>query len=80
MLRRPRPRSSGRNIRAPIAARNDGKAPTFGRALNSVPHSDSNLARTREMATNRLVSASTNLVDANFSGNPARFYRASNWR
>ena len=32
------------------------------------------------ISTNRLVSTSTNLVDPGFSGHPARFYGASNWR
>jgi hypothetical protein len=39
-----------------------------------------NLIHWTPIATNRLVSASTNLVDASFTGHPARFYRASNWR
>lgn len=39
-----------------------------------------NLIHWTPIATNRLVSASTNLMDASFGGHSARFYRASNWR
>jgi hypothetical protein len=39
-----------------------------------------NLIHWTPISTNRLVAASTNLLDASFSGHPARFYRAGNWR
>jgi len=39
-----------------------------------------NLIDWTPITTNRLVSTSTNLVDASFGGHPTRFYRASNWR
>jgi hypothetical protein len=39
-----------------------------------------NLIHWTPIATNRLVSTSTNLVESGFSGHDARFYRASNWR
>lgn len=38
-----------------------------------------NLVDWSPLATNRLKSVSTNLIDSSFNGQPARFYRASNW-
>jgi len=38
-----------------------------------------NLIHWTAISTNRLITASTNLVDASFSGHPSRFYRAGNW-
>ena len=45
-----------------------------------ITEASTNLILWSPIATNRLVSASTNLVDSSFSGHPTRFYRASNWR
>jgi hypothetical protein len=38
-----------------------------------------NLIHWIAISTNRLVTASINLVDADFNGLPVRFYRAGNW-
>jgi len=45
-----------------------------------ITEASTNLTDWTPIATNRLVSATTNLADASLNGRPARFYRASNWR
>jgi hypothetical protein len=45
-----------------------------------ITEASTNLKHWISIATNRLVSTSTNILDPNFSGHSARFYRASNWR
>lgn len=45
-----------------------------------ITEASTNLIHWTPISTNRLVSTSTNLSDARFSGQPTRFYRASNWR
>jgi hypothetical protein len=44
-----------------------------------ITEASTNLIHWTTISTNRLVSTSTNLVDASFSGHPTRFYRTSNW-
>lgn len=69
---------------ARLSLRWDGGRPRIDLA-GSPGHSyitevSTNLIHWTPIATNRLVSATTNLVDAGFPGHPARFYRAGNWR
>jgi tartrate-resistant acid phosphatase type 5 len=45
-----------------------------------ITEASTNLTHWTPISTNRLISTSTNLVDAGYSGQPTRFYRASNWR
>jgi len=45
-----------------------------------ITEASTNLIQWTPISTNRLVSTSTNLVDAGYGGQPTRFYRASNWR
>jgi hypothetical protein len=44
-----------------------------------ITEASTNLIHWTPIATNRLISTSTQLVDATFDGHAARFYRASNW-